>query len=202
MPFVTWWQRIQGGEDSEDVLSCRSFFAKEPLIIGLFCGKWPMRIRHPMTLRHPVSSDHTETHMTCFVFLNLFFMDCFQLLSQKLPVVTWWQRISYDHTETLMTYFVFLNLFFCGFLSINFPLKRGVKEFEMITLTTPKLLTFPLHKHTHSLNLSFVLSPTHMHTHTHAHTHTHTHTRTHTHMHAHTHAHTHTHTEFIDISTE
>jgi len=30
------------------------FFAKEPLIIGLFCGKWPIKIRHPMTLRHPV----------------------------------------------------------------------------------------------------------------------------------------------------
>jgi len=32
----------------------KSFPAKEPLIIGLFCGKWPMKIRHPMTLRHPV----------------------------------------------------------------------------------------------------------------------------------------------------
>jgi len=30
---------IQGGEDSQDALICRSFFAKEPLIIGLFCGK-------------------------------------------------------------------------------------------------------------------------------------------------------------------
>jgi len=30
---------VQGGEDSEDALSCRSFFAKEPLVIGLFCGK-------------------------------------------------------------------------------------------------------------------------------------------------------------------
>jgi len=29
---------IQGGEDAEDALSCRSFFAKEPLIIGHFCG--------------------------------------------------------------------------------------------------------------------------------------------------------------------
>jgi len=28
-------------------------FAKEPLIIRLFCGKRPMKIRHPMTLRHP-----------------------------------------------------------------------------------------------------------------------------------------------------
>jgi len=26
-----------------------------PLILGLFCGKWPMKIRQPMTLRHPVS---------------------------------------------------------------------------------------------------------------------------------------------------
>jgi len=45
---------MQGGEDSQDALSCRLFFAKEPLIIGLFCGKWPMKIRHLMTLRHPV----------------------------------------------------------------------------------------------------------------------------------------------------
>ena len=27
---------IQGGEDPSDALSCRSFSAKEPLIIGLF----------------------------------------------------------------------------------------------------------------------------------------------------------------------
>jgi len=34
--------------------SCRSLSAKEPLIIGLFCGKWPVKIRHPTHLRHPV----------------------------------------------------------------------------------------------------------------------------------------------------
>jgi len=44
---------LQGGEDPQDAFSCRSFFAKEPLIIGLFCGKWPIKIRHPMGLRHP-----------------------------------------------------------------------------------------------------------------------------------------------------
>jgi len=32
-------QWVQGGEDPLDALSCRSFFAQEPLIIGLFCGK-------------------------------------------------------------------------------------------------------------------------------------------------------------------
>jgi len=30
---------IQGGEDAEDALSCRSLSAKEPLNIGVFCGK-------------------------------------------------------------------------------------------------------------------------------------------------------------------
>jgi len=30
---------IQGGADPQDALSCRLFFAKESLLIGLFCGK-------------------------------------------------------------------------------------------------------------------------------------------------------------------
>jgi len=30
------------------------FSQKETLIIGLFCGRWPIKIRHPMVLRHPV----------------------------------------------------------------------------------------------------------------------------------------------------
>ena len=51
---VLWRMYVQGGEDSWDALSCRSFFAKESLIIGLFCGKRPTKMRHPMTLRHPV----------------------------------------------------------------------------------------------------------------------------------------------------
>ena len=45
---------VQGGENSYDALICRSFFAKEPLITGLFCGKWPVQIWHLMGLRHPV----------------------------------------------------------------------------------------------------------------------------------------------------
>jgi len=47
---------VQGGEDPYDALSCRSFFAREPLIIWLFCGKCPVKIRHHMSLGHPVSS--------------------------------------------------------------------------------------------------------------------------------------------------
>jgi len=30
---------LQGGEDVLDALSCKSLFAKEPVIIGLFCRK-------------------------------------------------------------------------------------------------------------------------------------------------------------------
>jgi len=45
---------VQGGEDPSDAFTCRSFFAKKALIIRLFCGKWPIKIRHPMGLRHPV----------------------------------------------------------------------------------------------------------------------------------------------------
>jgi len=34
----------------------KSIFAKEPLVIGLFCGKWPLKIRHSMGPCHPVPS--------------------------------------------------------------------------------------------------------------------------------------------------
>ena len=57
---------LQGGEDSSDALSCKSFFVKEPLIIGLFCGEWPMKIRDPTTLRHPVNADHNISAVLMF----------------------------------------------------------------------------------------------------------------------------------------
>jgi len=43
----TGWRRLIGCSKLQVV------FAKPPLIIGLFCGKWPVKIRHSMTLRHP-----------------------------------------------------------------------------------------------------------------------------------------------------
>jgi len=39
------------------------FFAKEPLIIGLFCGKWTITTRPPMCLRHPVVIKPQMGHM-------------------------------------------------------------------------------------------------------------------------------------------
>ena len=34
---------VQGGEDANDAWSCRSFSAKEPLCIWLFCRKWRIK---------------------------------------------------------------------------------------------------------------------------------------------------------------
>jgi len=36
---ICWACSVQGGEDSYDPLSCRSFSTKEPLNTGHFCGK-------------------------------------------------------------------------------------------------------------------------------------------------------------------
>ena len=46
--FVAGWRSLVG------CLKLQVIFAQEPLIIGLFCRNWPIKIRHPMTLRHPV----------------------------------------------------------------------------------------------------------------------------------------------------
>jgi len=47
---------LQGGGNAWDALSCRSLSGKEPLIIGLFYGKRPIKIRHPTRHRHPVKT--------------------------------------------------------------------------------------------------------------------------------------------------
>ena len=38
---------LQGGEGAEDASNCTSLFAKKSPIIGLFCGKSPVQMRHP-----------------------------------------------------------------------------------------------------------------------------------------------------------
>jgi len=56
--FVTFFVRISAKETCYTVAKmhyiCRSFSAKEPPIIGLFCEKWSTDIRHHMHHRHPV----------------------------------------------------------------------------------------------------------------------------------------------------
>ena len=70
---------------------CRSFSTKEPLNIGLFCGKWPIKIRDPMSLRHPVSVDTPyRIHVVYDVHTE------FTLCIKNRPVVSW------VHRETLI----------------------------------------------------------------------------------------------------
>jgi len=54
-------------------------FAKEPLMIGLFCGKWPIKIRH---LHHPVGC------LSAFTHVGLSFCKRAQLLVALLRKVT------------------------------------------------------------------------------------------------------------------
>jgi len=44
--------------DEHTQRSCRSFFAKEPLIIGLFCGKWAMKIKNIA-----IVDEHTQRNL-------------------------------------------------------------------------------------------------------------------------------------------
>jgi len=51
----------------EDALSSRLFFAKEPLTLGLFCGKWPFKIRHSTIRCH---LEHATARHTCCHMIN------------------------------------------------------------------------------------------------------------------------------------
>jgi len=63
---------IQGGKEPSDALSCRSFFAKEPLIIGLCCDKWPIKRRHSMGLCYPVHGCPPTDMQNKVSFIGLF----------------------------------------------------------------------------------------------------------------------------------
>jgi hypothetical protein len=55
-------------------LMLRWFFAKEPLIIGLLCGKCPTKIRHPMTLCHPAYWHvyiYVYTYIYMYIHINI-----------------------------------------------------------------------------------------------------------------------------------
>jgi len=57
---VTGWRRLIGWLKLQVIFRNRDthYFGKEPLTIGLFCGKWPVKIRHPMGLCHPVPASY------------------------------------------------------------------------------------------------------------------------------------------------
>ena len=62
------WMQADTGWQTCCNLSCRSFFAKEPLTIRLFCGKWPATYEasyasSPLCMPHPLTCD--TSLLTC-----------------------------------------------------------------------------------------------------------------------------------------
>jgi len=74
---------VQGGENAQDAFCCMSLFAKEPLTIGLFNGKRPIKIRNPMSIGHPIPECLAMSHWV---------ERCRVLLSQQ-----WLADLSWDH---------------------------------------------------------------------------------------------------------
>jgi len=67
--------QIKSGENTQDALKCRLFSAKEPQIIGRFCGKWPMKIRHPMGLCHLVYlCIYVNIYIQIYIHMLLFYV--------------------------------------------------------------------------------------------------------------------------------
>jgi len=92
-------------------MPCRSSFAKEPLITGLFCGKWPLMIRHLMGLRHPVSrilqlQQQFETHTYLYIPLYLY------MFYLNICISTWIN--AYLYTCIHMFIFIFMCIYTGG----------------------------------------------------------------------------------------
>jgi len=68
---------VQGGENAQDAIRCKSLFAKESLIIGLFSGKYYSKIRYPMGLCHPIASRHLRMSVTKVAYFCTCFRTCF-----------------------------------------------------------------------------------------------------------------------------
>jgi len=68
--------------------------AKEPLITGLFCRKWPIKIRHPMDLRHPVAIYVYTYICTINVWLNMHASEMYVYMYVCVHIIQHDQRAS------------------------------------------------------------------------------------------------------------
>ena len=97
---------VQGGEDIEDASSCRSFFAKETLIIGLFCRKWPMTFEKRCT--------GWRRHRGCLIM----YTSCYDIFTQHVSSCTQHTMI-HNHVHNVLwytTYYDTQRTMMCGVL--------------------------------------------------------------------------------------
>jgi len=126
--WVSEWP-IQGGEDPQDALSCRSFFANEPLITGLLRGKWPVKIRHPVGLRHPARRLVVRIHdIILYEWQNGWqWYDMSAKIHQKDVIKVW----EFMRAMNLMSYAEY-RLFYRAFLQ-----KRPIILRSLLIVATP-----------------------------------------------------------------
>ena len=82
---------------------------KEPLIIGLFCRKWPMTIRHPMGLGHPVVHVLRECTYICmhiYIYIYIYIysirpvsLSCYSIVLIRKPTRHTHHAHTYKYTR-------------------------------------------------------------------------------------------------------
>ena len=111
----------------EYLISRRSLFAKEPLIIWLLCRKWRIKIRHPMSLRHPVDE------ASLVVYPLHYPLSCQRAINYRalLRKMTYEDTASYESTPPC-------RWIFYGCLPIAWPLscKKAIKNRALLRKTT------------------------------------------------------------------
>jgi len=99
-------------------LNCRSLSSKEPLMTGLFWGKWRIKIRHPMGFRRPLTLAQLWlfAHLCVSVCVCVCLCDltCAHVWHDSFMCVTWLLHTheSYhgDKTYNTLTHFSFFGL--------------------------------------------------------------------------------------------
>ena len=155
--FVLENKILQGGKDAQDASSCRSLFAKQPLIIGFFGGKWPFKIRHPMHLRHPLSLC-TLNNICCNICTRKTFFDKFffwwNLRVHVFACVLWRPHLLARVKRDSFEYTTWLFLIYSYSTSSKFSLVLFV-----CTLRAPFVrvfLAFSPYICTHYITLSYI----------------------------------------------
>ena len=143
------------------------------MIVGLFCGKLPIKIRHPRHLHYPVQTS------------SPFFRSYSFSLSVSLTNSHAHTHIHAHMCKQPVDIEPLHDRFLLFYSDKRCPHEVMAARGERHTNTC---------KHTHTCTYTHTLACAHVHTHTHIHTHTHTHTHPHTIIQTNTLIHTYTYT--------